>query len=148
MRHFPCFFISALTGDGLEELVSALWKLHEDIEREQDNNSGRNKVTMLHYIEYDQRNRSEILSEVRRVVVKVGSAVLTAQDGLRTDVITSLAEQIAFLRSKGIKVVLVSSGAVAAGRAVLNNSEYTRNQRRAGQTGCCRHRTEPLDASL
>ncbi len=78
---------------------------------------------MLHYIEYDQRNRSEILSEVRRVVVKVGSAVLTAQDGLRTDVIASLAEQIAFLRSKGIKVVLVSSGAVAAGRAVLNNSK-------------------------
>ncbi len=78
---------------------------------------------MLHYIEYDQRQRSEILAEVSRVVVKVGSAVLTSQEGLRTEIIASLAEQIAFLRSKGIKVVLVSSGAVAAGRAVLNNSE-------------------------
>ncbi len=77
---------------------------------------------MLHYIEYDQRDRSEILSEVKRVVVKVGSAVLTAEDGLRTDIIASLAKQIAFLRSKDIDVVLVSSGAVAAGRAVLHNS--------------------------
>ncbi len=39
---YPVFFISALTGDGLEELVSALWKLHEDT-REQDSNSDETK---------------------------------------------------------------------------------------------------------
>lgn len=56
------------------------------------------------------------LSAARRWVVKVGSALLTNDGrGLDTAMIRLLAQQIASLRSTGCEVVLVSSGAVAAG---------------------------------
>lgn len=52
----------------------------------------------------------------RRVVVKVGSSSLrTASGGLDRDVVARLVTQIAALRRRGTEVVLVSSGAVAAG---------------------------------
>jgi len=59
--------------------------------------------------------RTEI-AEAKRWVVKVGSALLT-DDGRGLDVamITTLVEQLAQLRQNGCEVVLVSSGAVAAG---------------------------------
>jgi len=52
----------------------------------------------------------------KRVVVKVGTSTLTAADG-RIDVawLRSLAAQIARLRAEGAQVVVVSSGAIAAG---------------------------------
>lgn len=56
------------------------------------------------------------LTEARRVVVKVGSAVLTGPNGLNLDVIDHLAGELAALHSAGRDVILVSSGAVAAGR--------------------------------
>ena len=60
-------------------------------------------------------NRSEI-SAARRWVLKVGSALLTDDGrGLDRGMITALAQQIAALRGAGNEVVLVSSGAVAAG---------------------------------
>lgn len=49
-------------------------------------------------------------------MVKVGSAVLATEDGLNPDAIDRLATQLAILSDRGIDVVLVSSGAVAAGR--------------------------------
>lgn len=60
-----------------------------------------------------QRN---FISQTRRCVVKIGSALLT-NNGLGLDVpaITGWVEQIAALRTHGLEVVLVSSGAVAAG---------------------------------
>ncbi|WP_316896766.1 glutamate 5-kinase [Pseudodesulfovibrio indicus] len=61
-------------------------------------------------------SRSNLLENVRRVVVKVGSAVLTTADGLNPKAINRLADQLAELSSRGLDVVLVSSGAVAAGR--------------------------------
>lgn len=56
------------------------------------------------------------LSQTRRCVVKIGSALLT-NNGLGLDVtaITGWVEQIGTLRARGLEVVLVSSGAVAAG---------------------------------
>ena len=56
----------------------------------------------------------------KRIVIKVGSNVLTRQDG-KLDVthMSALVDQIATLRRKGIEVVLVSSGAVACGRREL-----------------------------
>lgn len=72
-----------------------------------------------------QQERATALKEARRVVVKVGSAVLTGEHGLNTDIITHLVEQLAFMRGFGMaegtsrQVVLVSSGAVAAGRGTL-----------------------------
>lgn len=61
-----------------------------------------------------------LLSAARRWVVKVGSALLT-NDGRGLDVamVGLLANQVACLRASGCEVVLVSSGAVAAGVARL-----------------------------
>lgn len=56
------------------------------------------------------------LSAARRWVVKVGSALLTNDGrGLDSTMIRRLAQQVALLRGAGCEVVLVSSGAVAAG---------------------------------
>ena len=59
-------------------------------------------------------------SKYRRIVIKAGSNVLTRDDG-RPDTtrISSLVDQIARLHRAGIEVILVSSGAVASGRSVL-----------------------------
>ena len=57
---------------------------------------------------------------MKRIVVKVGSNVLTRKDG-KLDVtrMSALVDQIAGLRKQGIEVILVSSGAVACGRREL-----------------------------
>ena len=56
----------------------------------------------------------------RRIVIKVGSNVLTRSDG-KLDVtrMSAIVDQIACLRSQGYEVILVSSGAVASGRGEL-----------------------------
>ena len=55
-----------------------------------------------------------------RVVVKVGSNVLTRDDGtLDTTRMSALSDQIAQLHRGGVEIILVSSGAVAAGRSEL-----------------------------
>ncbi len=57
----------------------------------------------------------------RRVVVKVGTNLLTAGSGrLSPEAVETIAHQVADLRRSGIEVVLVTSGAVAAGQALLN----------------------------
>jgi glutamate 5-kinase len=56
------------------------------------------------------------LANVRRILVKVGSAVLTGQEGLDLDIIEQLVGDIAALREQGCQVVLVSSGAIASGK--------------------------------
>jgi len=53
-----------------------------------------------------------------KIVVKVGSNVLTREDGmLNITKMAHIVEQIASLRKEGVQVILVTSGAVAAGRA-------------------------------
>lgn len=61
------------------------------------------------------------LAQARRLVVKVGSALLVegATGALRADWLAALAEDIAMIRARGVDVVLVSSGAIALGRRVL-----------------------------
>ena len=55
-----------------------------------------------------------------RIVVKVGSNVLTRPDGeLDTTRVSSIVDQIVTLRRDGYEVVLVTSGAVACGRALI-----------------------------
>ena len=59
-------------------------------------------------------------NKYRRIVIKVGSNVLTRDDGHPdTTRISALADQIAQLHRAGIEVILVSSGAVASGRSLL-----------------------------
>ena len=56
------------------------------------------------------------ISQARRLVVKVGSALVTNDGtGLAIDYLGELARQIARLREDGREVLLVSSGAIAAG---------------------------------
>ena len=61
------------------------------------------------------------LGRARRIVVKVGSALLVdAESGrLRADWLAGLATDVAALRARGVEVIVVSSGSIALGRRVL-----------------------------
>lgn len=59
------------------------------------------------------------LAQAKRIVIKVGSALLVDGGALRNDWLASLADDIARLRKRGQDVVLVSSGSIALGRGVL-----------------------------
>ncbi len=61
------------------------------------------------------------LSSFRRIVIKVGSALLVdrARSRLKHAWLASLAEDIAELHGRGVEVLVVSSGAIALGRTVL-----------------------------
>ncbi len=65
-------------------------------------------------------DRKTIFSKSRRIVIKVGSAVLTSSEqGLDQNRIERLASDISSIMAHGREVVLVSSGAIAAGLAKL-----------------------------
>jgi glutamate 5-kinase len=66
-------------------------------------------------------HKARLLRRVRRVVVKVGSNVLAGPSGLRRERVRALAAEIATLAGAGRQVVVVSSGAVAAGAARLGS---------------------------
>ena len=60
-------------------------------------------------------NRKLSFACAKRVVVKIGSNVLTENNGLNLTVIRSITRQIARLIENGREVILVSSGAMASG---------------------------------
>ena len=60
-------------------------------------------------------SRKELLAQARRVVVKVGSGVLTERSGLNIRAVQDLAKGVCTLRENGTEVILVSSGAIASG---------------------------------
>jgi len=66
--------------------------------------------------------------KIRRVIVKLGSGTLTdASLGLREPTIRSLAAQVLKIRkSRGIEIVVVTSGAIAAGRKKLGMADRPR----------------------
>ena len=56
----------------------------------------------------------------KRMVVKVGTKVLSKDDGtLDERVLRHLAEQISLLKRKNVEIILVTSGAVGSGRSLL-----------------------------
>ena len=62
----------------------------------------------------------QAIIDARRVVVKVGSGILVDQDHrLDEERISALVEDLVALREGGVQVVLVSSGAVAAGAPLM-----------------------------
>ena len=66
------------------------------------------------------QRRLGIVKKVKRVVVKVGTAVLTTPTGtLDEDQVARLADQVALLCERGVKVVVVTSGAIGAGMPTL-----------------------------
>jgi glutamate 5-kinase len=64
-------------------------------------------------------HKQRLLRRVRRAVVKIGSSILSTDSGINRPRLRSLAEEICALHQRGIEIVVVSSGAVAAGRARL-----------------------------
>ncbi len=67
-----------------------------------------------------QASRRDIIHESKHLVVKVGTNVLTTQEGLlNRERIHYLVEEICAIRQKGVDVTLVSSGAVGAGMGRL-----------------------------
>ncbi|MBL4902327.1 MAG: glutamate 5-kinase [Desulfocapsa sp.] len=60
--------------------------------------------------------RQSYFDKAKRIVVKVGSAVLTDENGIDESVIQNIARELTFLKRSGREVILVSSGAVAAGK--------------------------------
>lgn len=62
------------------------------------------------------------LTEAKRIVVKIGSALLVdaASGALKSEWLHSLASDVQALKARGADVVLVSSGSIALGRGVLS----------------------------
>ncbi len=65
----------------------------------------------------------EALARARRVVVKIGSRLISEDPSGRT---SALAAEIAALRARGLEAIVVSSGAIALGRARLGMTERPR----------------------
>jgi len=65
-------------------------------------------------------DRRNIISKVRRLVIKVGSSVLTDQKGeLKQKTLAAISRDISELHSRGIQTVVTSSGAIASGMKKL-----------------------------
>lgn len=80
------------------------------------------------------------MKEVKRIVVKVGSSTITRDNGLNLRKIDRLAMVLSDIKNKGIDVVLVSSGAVAAGASKLKMKDrpsLMREKQAAASVGQC-----------
>lgn len=79
--------------------------------------------------------RSDLSTSAKRVVVKVGTAVLTHDDGLLSAPrISSIVEQIAHLKQQGRETLLVSSGSIAFGRKRIRDELHKPNSPPLGRT--------------
>jgi glutamate 5-kinase len=68
----------------------------------------------------EKKTRREALGRARRIVIKVGSSILASPErGLHQDVFSNLVREISGLKRQGYEVVVVSSGAIAAGMEKL-----------------------------
>ena len=69
-----------------------------------------------------------VLAGARRIVVKVGSSSLTSiKGGISEESLTALADALAAKRNAGTEIILVSSGAIAAGLAPLGLAKRPRD---------------------
>ncbi|MCK4501734.1 MAG: glutamate 5-kinase [Desulfuromonadales bacterium] len=68
--------------------------------------------------------RKSLLSHVKRVVVKIGSGVISDREGLASAQLSAISSDICHLLDRGLEVILVSSGAVAAGKGGLDLAEW------------------------
>src|SRR5829696_6143600 len=65
--------------------------------------------------------RRQHLASVRTAVIKLGTQVLNDKDGrLDGEYVATVAKQVAALRERGVRVTIVSSGAIGAGLRELN----------------------------
>ncbi len=69
-------------------------------------------------------DRKQLISDIKRVVLKIGSSMLTDSDGnLLESRFGDITAQVSELRSRGIEVIIVSSGAIASGMKKLGINE-------------------------
>ncbi|MCY3986686.1 MAG: glutamate 5-kinase [Candidatus Dadabacteria bacterium] len=67
-----------------------------------------------------ERERKNLIEKVKTAVVKIGSSVLTHGDGsLDESVFNEIAGQVFKLRHRGVRTIIVSSGAIASGMKKL-----------------------------
>jgi len=71
-------------------------------------------------------HKQQILRRVRRAVVKIGSSILSGSGGINRARLQSLATEICGVHARGVEIVVVSSGAVAAGMARLGTKQRPR----------------------
>src|SRR5439155_20070252 len=76
----------------------------------------RQRVTQLDY-------KKQILRRARRVVVKIGSQILSSEGGIEEARLRGLGRELAELHDRKKEIVVVSSGAVAAGMTRLGRKE-------------------------
>lgn len=95
--------------------------------------------------------RIRSLSRVKRVVIKIGSALLVDRaSGIRKTWLDAICDDIAALKSRGTDVLVVSSGAIALGRSVLSmpsgalKLEESQACAAVGQIALARHWAESL----
>jgi len=91
-------------------------------------------------------------SSHKRIVIKIGSALLVdPQSGVRTNWLQKLCSDISALHRSGSEVLVVSSGAIAMGRTVLNLSadqlklEESQAAAAAGQIALAHHWNQALN---
>ncbi|MCX5827545.1 MAG: glutamate 5-kinase [Deltaproteobacteria bacterium] len=60
--------------------------------------------------------RKEILKDVKKVLIKIGSAVLAGDNGLDLNIIEQLVDEMVDLKKRGYHIVIVTSGAIASGK--------------------------------
>ena len=70
------------------------------------------------------QERKNVVDRAHRVVIKVGSGVLTGSQGLNLGVLNRLCDEISLLREQGRQVLIVSSGAIASGMHKVGLSEW------------------------
>ena len=79
----------------------------------------------------------KFISGVKTAVIKIGSSVLVSDGGLDENVFASIAEQVSLVRGGGVRVALVSSGAIAAGMKKLGVSSKPDTVRRKQAVAAC-----------
>ncbi len=72
----------------------------------------------------DNLSRQDILANVKRVLIKIGTGVLSGKDGLALNIIEQLVDDIAQLTKSGYQIVIVSSGAIASGMHRMGVKAY------------------------
>lgn len=86
--------------------------------------------------------REKILRKTRRVVVKIGSSILSDRTGkISHKALVGVAHSIASIRRKGIQVILVSSGAIASGMQYLG---YRKKPGRIAELQACAAIGQPM----
>jgi glutamate 5-kinase len=85
-----------------------------------------NFATIYILLSINDNKLKNVNPEFNRITIKVGSNVITRNDGsLNEGRILRIVEDIAVLYKQGVEVLLISSGAVAAGRSDISLSRRT-----------------------